>query len=146
MENPIKKYLDKREQEKEHYRKHNPDGKPTRVQVIVKIVVGLYLFYLVYGMIRDGGLQRTGSEKILMIAAIVVFIGFGIYFCIIGVKGMMAGDFYDPNEPDEALEEGYQAEEEEDEEEEEEEEDEEPKSLSDLAKLSDRTQVPEDEQ
>lgn len=150
MDNPIRKYMDKRQEEKEHYRKHNPDNKPTRLQTIVKVIVGGYLYYIIYSMIKEGVLNETGAKKYLFIAAMVVFAAFGLYFMIIGIKGLMKGDFYDPNETEEELDERLAEENgevvEKVEEAEEEIEEEKPKSLSELAKLSERTQIPEDEQ
>ena len=152
MDNPIKKYMDKRAAEKEHYRKHNPKNKPTRLQTIVKVVVGAYLYYIIYSMIKEGALGETGIKKILIIAALIAFAVFGIIFIVVGVKGLMDGDFYDPYETEEELEErlaeeeGRAVEHKEEIEEAEEKVEEGPKSLSELAKLSERAQVPEDEQ
>lgn len=102
-------YFEKRKAEKEKYEKENPSHKPTQSQLFIKIIVGGYLVYLAWQLYKDGALvSYTGWQLALMIAAMVLFVVFGVGLCVISLKALGARDFYDPNAPSASEEEEQQ--------------------------------------
>ncbi|GEM_PF-1958113 len=101
MGNFFKDYKEKKAAEDADYKKRNPDRLPTKFQIICRIIVGGYLLYLVYKMYRDGALVNTsGGNKILMVAAMVVFVVAGVYSLVKGIKAYKDGKFFDPSKDD----------------------------------------------
>jgi len=101
MGNFFSDYKEKKAAEDADYRKRNPDRLPTKFQIVCRIVVGGYLLYLVYKLYKDGALVNTaGGEKILMIAAMVVFTAAGIYSIVKGFLAYKKGKFFDPKSDD----------------------------------------------
>ena len=93
--------FDKNKEKDEDLKRRNPDNLPTKFQVIIRMVVGVYLCYLVYKLIKDGALVRTqGVEKIIMIAAVVLFTAAGVFFFIKGFKAFRSRQYFDPNSDD----------------------------------------------
>lgn len=85
----------------EDLKRRNPDNLPTKFQVIIRMVVGVYLCYLVFKLIKDGAIVNTqGVEKIIMIAAVVLFSVAGIFFFIRGFNAFRARKYFDPNTDD----------------------------------------------
>jgi len=101
MRDFIGEYKAKKDAEKADMKKRNPDKLPTKFQVICRMVVGVYLLYLVYKMFKDGAIQNTsGGEKALIIASMIVFVvGGGLSFYS-GLKTYKNGKFFDPNSDD----------------------------------------------
>lgn len=94
-------FFDKNKEKDEDLKRRNPDNLPTKFQVIIRMVVGVYLCYLVYKLIKDGALVRTqGVEKIIMIAAVVLFTAAGVFFFIKGFKAFRSRQYFDPNSDD----------------------------------------------
>lgn len=101
MANFIENYRKKRAEENADWKRRNPKNLPTKFQTICKMIVGVYLLYLVYKMITDGSLKNhSGIELALMIAAIVLFVVAGVYFGLKGFKAYRKGEFFDPNKDD----------------------------------------------
>lgn len=85
----------------EDLKRRNPDNLPTKFQVIIRMVVGVYLCYLVFKLIKDGAIVNTqGVEKIIMIAAVVLFSVAGIFFFIRGFTAFKSRKYFDPNTDD----------------------------------------------
>ena len=93
-------YFEKRKAEREKYEKENPSHKPTQSQLFIKIIVGGYLVYLAWQLYKGGALVNyTGWQLALMIAAMVLFVVFGVGLCVLSLKALGGRDFYDPNAP-----------------------------------------------
>ncbi|MBQ0146643.1 MAG: hypothetical protein KBS51_05970 [Lachnospiraceae bacterium] len=146
-------FFDKRKEEDEDLKRRNPENLPTKFQVIIRMVVGVYLCYLVFKMIKDGAIQNTsGAEKILMIAAVVLFSVAGVFFFIRGFKAYRSRQFFDPKTDDFSEEGQAKAEAEKEEEAAREKAETEanggvkPGSMAAFARLSDATRVSDEEQ
>lgn len=86
--------------EREENRRKNPENKPTQFQATMRLVCGGYLWYLIYEIIRDGGLkENTGWLLVLMIVGLIAFLATGGYCIYDGIRMFMKKDFYDPNAP-----------------------------------------------
>ena len=93
--------FDRNKEKDEDLKRRNPDNLPTKFQVIVRMIVGVYLCYIVFKLISDGALVKTqGIEKIIMIAAIVLFAVAGVFFFIRGFKAFKNRQYFDPNNDD----------------------------------------------
>ena len=93
--------FDRNKEKDEDLKRRNPDNLPTKFQVIVRMIVGVYLCYIVFKLISDGALVKTqGIEKIIMIAAIVLFAVAGVFFFIRGFKAFKSRQYFDPNNDD----------------------------------------------
>lgn len=94
-------FFDKKKEEDDDFKRRNPDNLPTKFQVIIRMVVGVYLCYLVYNLIKAGALVNTqGGEKILMIAAVILFTVAGVFFFIKGFKAFRSRQYFDPKTDD----------------------------------------------
>lgn len=101
MTNFFEKYKQEQAERKADMAKRNPDNLPTKFQVIIRMVVGVYLYYLIYSMYKTPEFKATsGWSKVLMIAAMVLFAVAGAWVFIKGLKGYRAGKFFDPNNDD----------------------------------------------
>ena len=71
MANFFENYKKKRAEEKEEWNRRNPENLPTKMQTICKMIVGVYLLYLVYKMLSDGALERKDFPQLveLLVAA-----------------------------------------------------------------------------
>ena len=93
-------YFQKLREEKEENRRKNPENKPTQFQATMRLVCGGYLWYLIYEIIRDGGLtQNKGWMLFLMILGLVAFAVVGGYCLFDGFRMFKKQDFYNPNAP-----------------------------------------------
>ncbi|MDO4939372.1 MAG: hypothetical protein Q4E54_05355 [Lachnospiraceae bacterium] len=93
--------FDKNKERDEDLKRRNPNNLPTKFQVIIRMVVGVYLCYLVFKLVKDGALVNTeGVEKIIMIAAVILFAVAGVFFFIRGFKAFRAREYFDPNTDD----------------------------------------------
>lgn len=77
----------------------NPERLPTQAQLMLRILVGGYLYYLIYQLLTGGALQNTGWKLAVMIGGIVLFAVFGGYFIVMSVRMLMRQEYYDPNSP-----------------------------------------------
>lgn len=89
--------LDSWKEKQEEQRKNNPDGLPTQGQLTLRVLVGGYLYYLIYQIYTGGGLENTGWKLAIIIGAMILFAGFGAYFLYNGIRAIMNRDYYDPN-------------------------------------------------
>lgn len=157
MANIFKQWKEDRKERLAEERRANPKGKMTRFQLFIRIIVGGYLIYLTVTMFKDPSYK---DNKVLTIVAGVVFVLFGIYFIYWGLKKLIKHEYFDPRFPEyedteeaKAEEAAYMEEQMENASEEVLESKEaddilEPgeKTLSQLAKLTSRTQISEEEQ
>ena len=88
--------LKKQQKEKKN---SNPERLPTQAQLMLRILVGGYLYYLIYKLLTGGALQNTGWKLAVMIGGIVLFAVFGGYFIMMSVRMLMRQEYYDPNSP-----------------------------------------------
>lgn len=94
-------FFEKNKEKDEDLKRRNPDNLPSKFQVIIRMVVGVYLCYIVFKLIKDGALVKTqGTEKIIMIAAVVLFSVAGVFFFIRGFKAFRERKYFDPNTDD----------------------------------------------
>jgi len=101
MGNFFSDYKEKKAAEDADLKRRNPDKLPTKFQVICRIVVGGYLLYLVYKLYKDGAVVNTsGGERIIMIAAMVLFSVAGVYAIVRGLMIYKKGKFFDPKNDD----------------------------------------------
>ena len=89
---------DLKKQQKEQ-KNSNPERLPTQAQLMLRILVGGYLYYLIYQLLTGGALQNTGWKLAVMICGIVLFAVFGGYFIMMSVRMLMRQEYYDPNSP-----------------------------------------------
>ena len=93
--------FDKNKERDEDLKRRNPNNLPTKFQVIIRMVVGVYLCYLVFKLLKDGAIAKTqGTEKILIIAAIILFTVAGVFFFIRGFLSFRKREYFDPNNDD----------------------------------------------
>ena len=71
--------------------------KPTQVQLSLRIIVGGYLYYLIYQLITGGALNYSGWHLAAMIGGIVLFAGFGGYFIVKSLLDIIRHNYQDPN-------------------------------------------------
>ena len=67
---------DFKKQQKEQ-KNANPESLPTQAQLMLRILIGGYLYYLIYQLLTGGALQNTGWKLAVMIGGIVLFAVFG---------------------------------------------------------------------
>ena len=91
---------------REEEKKKNPDHLATQGQLMLRILVGGYLYYLIYQLYTGGALKSTGWQLAAMAGGMVLFAVFGAYFIYNGVRALMRHEYYDPNSaaPEEAAE------------------------------------------
>lgn len=89
---------DLKKQQKEQ-KNTNPERLPTQAQLMLRILIGGYLYYLIYQLLTGGALQNTGWKLAVMIGGIVLFAVFGGYFIVMSVRMLMRQEYYDPNSP-----------------------------------------------
>ena len=90
----------------EEQRQKNPDNLPTQGQLTIRLLVGGYLYYLIYQIYTGGGLENRGWKLVIIVVAMLLFAGFGAYFLYNGIRAMMGHEYFDPNavppEPEQA--------------------------------------------
>ena len=89
---------DLKKQQKEQ-KNSNPERLPTQAQLMLRILIGGYLYYLIYQLLTGGALQNTGWKLAVMIGGIILFAVFGGYFIVMSVRMLMRQEYYDPNSP-----------------------------------------------
>lgn len=65
---------------------------PTKRSLIIRIAVGLYLFYTAYSL-REAPAQQSGGEKIVFIVFILIFTLLAIFLCVHSVRSFMTGKY-----------------------------------------------------
>ena len=94
-------FFERNKEKDEDLKRRNPDNLPSKFQVIIRMIVGVYLCYIVFKLIKDGAIVKTqGVEKIIMIAAVVLFSVAGVFFFIRGFKAFKGRKYFDPNTDD----------------------------------------------
>lgn len=83
--------------QQEEQKNANPDRLPTQAQLMLRILIGGYLYYLIYQLITGDALKNTGWQLAVMIGGITLFAVFGGYFIITSVKMLVRQEYYDPN-------------------------------------------------
>lgn len=91
---------DFKKQQKEQ-KNANPESLPTQAQLMLRILIGGYLYYLIYQLLTGGALQNTGWKLAVMIGGIILFAVSGGYFIMMSVRMLMRQEYYDPNSPQE---------------------------------------------
>ena len=90
----------------EEQRQKNPDNLPTQGQLTIRLLVGGYLYYLIYQIYTGGGLENRGWKLVIIVVAMLLFAGFGAYFLYKGIRAMLGHEYFDPNavtpEPEQA--------------------------------------------
>ena len=89
--------LDSYRKQQEEEKKKNPEHLPTQGQLGLRMIVGGYLYYLVYKLYTGGALQETGGKLAVMIGGMILFVVFGTYFLINAVRAMVKHEYYDMN-------------------------------------------------
>lgn len=76
-------------------RKDNQEKAPSGAQAMsptraaIRVLAGGYLLYLLYEIIKGGGLtENTGGKLALMVVSLLLFAVFGVLFIIQGVKAL----------------------------------------------------------
>ncbi len=72
---------------------------PTRVSLVLRIVVSLYLLYLAWGL-REAPANHTGAERLLFIAAMILFAAVGVVLGGLSLKALLRGECGQPDNGD----------------------------------------------
>lgn len=65
---------------------------PSKISLILRIVVSAYLLYLVWGL-RDAPASHTGAQRLLFIAAMVVFTVVAVVLGGLSLKAFLNGEY-----------------------------------------------------
>lgn len=71
---------------------NNKKNYPSKVSLILRMVVSVYLLYLVWGL-RGAPAAHTGAERLLFIAAIIVFLAVAVVLGGMSVKAFLNGEY-----------------------------------------------------
>lgn len=69
---------------------------PSKVSLILRMVVSAYLLYLTWGL-RDAPASHTGTERLLFIAAMIVFAAVGVILGGLSAKAFLNGEYDQPD-------------------------------------------------
>ena len=72
---------------------------PTKISLIMRIVVSLYLLYLVWGL-REAPASHTGAERLLFIAAMILFAAVAAVLGGLSLKALLRGEYGQPDDGD----------------------------------------------
>ncbi len=72
---------------------------PSKVSLILRIVVSAYLLYLVWGL-RDAPAAHTGLQRLLFIAAMIVFAAVAVILGGMSIKAFLNGEYDRPDDGD----------------------------------------------
>ncbi len=75
----------------------------TKVGLTLRILVAAYVLYLAYGLVEGFG-ETTGSERIFIGAAIVIFLAAGGAILILSAKKLIRKEYRDADESAEGTE------------------------------------------
>lgn len=70
---------------------------PSKVSLMLRIVVSAYLLYLVWGL-RDAPASHTGAERLLFIAAMIVFTVVAVLLGGFSLKAYLKGEYDIPED------------------------------------------------
>lgn len=67
---------------------------PTQMMLIVRVLVGVYLYYTVYSLISGGGIAAAeGGNKIFFVLATILFVVAGAFLIVKSAKDLLAGNY-----------------------------------------------------
>ena len=72
---------------------------PSKVSLILRMVVSAYLLYLVWGL-RGAPASHTGMERLLFIVAMTVFAAVGVILGGMSIKAFLNGEYDQPDDED----------------------------------------------
>lgn len=72
---------------------------PSKISLLLRIVVSAYLLYLAWGL-RDAPGSHTGAERLLFIAAMILFTVVGVVLGGLSIKAFLKGEYDQPEEDD----------------------------------------------
>ena len=72
---------------------------PSKISLILRVVVSAYLLYLVWGL-RDAPGSHTGAERLLFIAAMILFTVVAVLLGGLSIKAFLKGEYDRPDEED----------------------------------------------
>ena len=70
---------------------------PSKISLLLRIVVSAYLLYLAWGL-RDAPASHTGAERLLFIAAMILFGAVAILLGGMSIKAYLKGEYDRPDE------------------------------------------------
>ena len=82
---------------------NNRRNNDTKVGLTLRVVVAAYVLYLAYGLIQGFG-ETSGNDRILIGAAIVIFLAAGGAIMIISAKKLIRKEYRDADENTESTE------------------------------------------
>lgn len=89
--------------EKDKTDHHNKRYNDTKTGLILRIMLAFYVLYLAYGLAKDFG-EISGNEKILIGAAIVIFVAAGGAILFFSAKKLIRKEYKDADEGEEDTE------------------------------------------
>lgn len=72
-------------------------NRPAKISLILRIVVSVYLLYLVWGL-RGAPASHTGMERWLFIGAMVLFTAVAVVFGGLSVRALLKGEYERPED------------------------------------------------
>ena len=72
---------------------------PSKISLILRIVVSAYLLYLVWGL-RGAPASHTGAERLLFIAAMALFTGVAVALGGFSLRAYLKGEYDRPEDED----------------------------------------------
>lgn len=70
---------------------------PTKVSLVLRMVVSAYLLYLVWEL-REAPASHTGVESLLFIAAMVLFAAVAVILGGMSLRAFLKGEYEQPND------------------------------------------------
>lgn len=70
---------------------------PSKVSLVLRIVVSAYLLYLVWGL-RGAPASHTGTERLLFIAAMIVFTVVAVVLGGLSLRAYLKGEYDQPSD------------------------------------------------
>ncbi len=72
---------------------------PTKISLILRMVVSGYLLYLAWGL-REAPASHTGAERLLFIGAMILFSAVAVILGGLSLKAFLNGEYDRPDEED----------------------------------------------
>lgn len=70
---------------------------PSKISLILRMVVSLYLLYLVWGL-REAPAAHSGMERLLFIGAMILFAAVAVILGGISVRAFLKGEYERPED------------------------------------------------
>lgn len=77
----------------------NRKNNPSKISLVMRMVVSVYLLYLVWGL-RGAPGSHTGVERLLFIAAMILFFAVAVVLGGTSIKAYLRGEYDRPEESD----------------------------------------------